>query len=87
MGVKISKRYSSYKSQPKVFKLVLNFPSSGPNKTTFVIFKILSFRFLTIYFRKFQFTIVAYGEIKNLHHLEKPAIVDQNGVKFWTRGQ
>ncbi len=26
MGAKISKRYSSYKSQPKVLKLVLNFP-------------------------------------------------------------
>ncbi len=26
MVLKISKRYSSYKSQPKVFKLVLNFP-------------------------------------------------------------
>ncbi len=32
MGVKISKRYSSYKSQPKVLKLVLNFPPNGPHK-------------------------------------------------------
>ena len=34
MGVKISKRYSSYKSQPKVFKFVLNFPPNGPHQTT-----------------------------------------------------
>ena len=31
MGAKISKRYSSYKSQPKVLKLVLNFPPNGPH--------------------------------------------------------
>ncbi len=41
MGAKISKRYSSYKSQPKVLKLFLNFLSNGPNKTTFGIFEIL----------------------------------------------
>ncbi len=32
MGVKMSKHYSSYKSQPEVFKLVLNFPPNGPHK-------------------------------------------------------
>ena len=37
MGAKISKRYSSYKSKPKVFKLFLNFPANGPHKTTFGI--------------------------------------------------
>ena len=31
MGAKISKRSSSYKSQPKVFKLFLNFLPNGPN--------------------------------------------------------
>ncbi len=36
MGAKISKRYS-YKSQPKVFKLFLNFLPNGPHKTTFEI--------------------------------------------------
>ncbi len=40
MGVKISKRYSSYKSQPKVFKLLLNFLPSCPNKTTLGILEI-----------------------------------------------
>ncbi len=35
MGAKISKRYSSYKSQPKVFKRILNFLPNGPHKTTF----------------------------------------------------
>ena len=43
MGMKIiSKRYS-YKSQPKAFKLFLNFLPNGLHKTTFGIFKILSF--------------------------------------------
>ncbi len=32
MGVKISKRYSSSKSQPNVFKLFLNFLPNGPHK-------------------------------------------------------
>ncbi len=41
MGVKISKRYSSYKSHPKVFKLFLNFLPNDPHKTTFGIFEIL----------------------------------------------
>ena len=31
MGVQISKCYSSYKSQPNVYKLVLNFPPNGPS--------------------------------------------------------
>ncbi len=43
MGAKIAKGYSSNKSQPKAFKLFLNFLSSGPHKTTFGIFEILSF--------------------------------------------
>ena len=42
MGVKISKRYSSYKSQPKVFKLLVNFPLNGPHKTEFGNFEMLS---------------------------------------------
>ena len=71
MGAKISKRYSSYKWQSKVLKLVLNFPPNGRHKTPLGIFEILSFRFLTIFFFKnFKFTIVAYGEIKNLNYLE-----------------
>ena len=40
MGVKISKRYSSHKSQPKVFNLVLNFLHNVPHKTKFGIFEI-----------------------------------------------
>ncbi len=43
MGVKISKRYSSYKSQPKVFKVLLNFLRNGPHKTMFGIFESLKF--------------------------------------------
>ena len=70
MGVKISKRFSSYKSQPKVFKVALHFPVNGSHKITLGIFEILSFRFLTIFFENFKFTIVAYGEIKSLNYLE-----------------
>ena len=70
-GVKISKRYSSYKSQPNVWNLSWIFlPSNSPHKTTFAIFEILSFLFLTIFFKNSKFTIVAYGEIKNLNYLE-----------------
>ncbi len=39
MGAKISKRYSPYKSQPKVSKLFLNFLRKGPHKTTLVFLK------------------------------------------------
>ncbi len=39
IGAKISKRYSSYKSQPKGFKLSLNFLPNGPHNTTFGIFE------------------------------------------------
>ncbi len=51
MGVKISKRYF-YKSQPKIFKLVLEFPPNGPHKTTLGIFDILSFWLLMIFVSK-----------------------------------
>ncbi len=50
MGAKISKRYSSYKSQPKAFKLFLNFLLNGPHKTAFGIFKILKIEILMIFF-------------------------------------
>ncbi len=43
MGVKILKGYFSYKSQPKLLKLVLNFPPNGPHKIRFGIFEIWSF--------------------------------------------
>ncbi len=51
MGAKISKRYSSYKSQPNVFKLFLNFPPHGPHKSTFGIFEILKIEILMNFFR------------------------------------
>ncbi len=47
MGAKIPKRYSSYKSQPKVFKLFLNFLPNGHHKTTFGIFENLKIEILT----------------------------------------
>ncbi len=49
MGANISKRYSSYKSQPKGFKLFLNFLPNGPHKTTFGIFEILKIEILMIF--------------------------------------
>ncbi len=39
MGAIISKRYSSYKSQPKVFKPFLDFLPNGPHKTMFGVFE------------------------------------------------
>ncbi len=47
MGANISKRYYSYKSQSKVFKLFLNFLPNGPHKTVFGIFEILKIEILT----------------------------------------
>ncbi len=38
-GAKISKGWSSYKLQPKVFKLVMNFPPNSPHKTTLGYFE------------------------------------------------
>ncbi len=85
MRVKISKSYSSYKSQPKAFKFFLNFLPNGPHKTTFVVFEMV-LRFLMIYFRKFQ--IKHCSILRNQKHQlsVKRAIVHQNGVKFGTRG-
>ncbi len=51
MGAKISKRYSSYKLQPKVFKLFLNCLPNGPHKTTFGIFEILKIEILINFIR------------------------------------
>ncbi len=43
----MSKCYSSYKSQPKDFKLFLNFLHNGLHKTAFGIFEILKIDILT----------------------------------------
>ena len=43
MGAKILKHYSSNKSQPNVFNLVLNFPPNDCHTTTLAVFEILSF--------------------------------------------
>ena len=77
MGAKISKRYSvSYKSQPKVFILALNFPPNGPHKT-FGIFQIFSFRFLTIFFPKFQIYYCSPGRNQKPLLSGKQATVEQ----------
>ena len=51
MGAKISKSYSSYKSQPKDF---VNFLLNDPHKSTFGILKILKLKFLTIFVFPFR---------------------------------
>ncbi len=45
MGVNISQRYCSWKSQPNFFELLLNFPSNGPHNITVGMFEILTFPF------------------------------------------
>ncbi len=50
-GSQISKRYSSHKSQPNVFKLFLNFLSNGPHKTTLWIFEIWKIEILPNFIR------------------------------------
>ena len=45
------KRYSSFKSRPKVLKLLLNFLPNGPHKTTFGIFEILKMEILMNFIR------------------------------------
>ncbi len=54
MGAKISEHYSSYKSQPKVLKLSLNFLANGPHKTAFGIFEILKIEILTNFNEHFE---------------------------------
>ncbi len=79
MGVKFLERYSCYKSQTKVFKLVLNVPPNGPHKTTLGILGIFESPI-------FQFTIIPYRESKKAQISGKRVIVGQTGVKFGTHG-
>ncbi len=57
MGAKITKRFSSYKSETNVLKLVLNFSPNGPHKTTFGVFEI--FFFWVSDFYRFFFSKIA----------------------------
>ncbi len=70
----------------KSFETCPEFPPNGPHKITLGIFKILSFRFLTIYFRKFQIHHCSLWWSQKLQLSGKQAIIEQNGVKFGTRG-
>ena len=55
----------------KSFQTFPEFSPNGSHKTLFGIFGILSHQFVMIFFfENFEFTIVAYGEIKNLNYLE-----------------
>ena len=67
MGAKTSKRHSSLKSPLNLFKLSLNFLLSFPHKSTVLDFR--NFKFPT-FSDFFNFTVVPYGETKNLNYLE-----------------
>ncbi len=67
IGAQTSKRYSSLKSLLNHFNLFLNFLLSGSHKSTVLDF--WNFEFL-IFKNFFNFTIVPYGETKNLNYLE-----------------
>ena len=54
----------------KNLKPVLDFPPNGLHKTALGVFEFLNFRILIILFQNFKFTIIAYGEMKNLNYLE-----------------
>ncbi len=60
--------------------------SSGPHKPTFGIFEILSLRFFTIFFRKFQIHHCSLWRNQKPQLSGERVIVEQNGVKFGTRG-
>ncbi len=77
MGGKISKRYS-YKSQPKAFKLFLNFLPNDPHRTTFGIFEILKIEILTIFFQKFQINHCTLWRNQKAQLSGKRVILEQN---------
>ncbi len=65
MGVKLSKFYFAYKSQPKVFKVVLNEFSSQRSSQNYIW--DWKFEFVIVndhLFENFKSTISAYGKIK-----------------------
>ena len=66
-GAKTSKRHYSLKSLLNLFNLFLNFLLSCPHKSVF--FNFWNFKF-PIFNEFFYFTIVPYGETKNLNYLE-----------------
>ena len=67
MGAKTSKHYSSLKSPLNLFYLLRNFLLSCPHKSTVLDF--CNFK-LPIFNEFLNFTIVPYGETKNLNYLE-----------------
>ncbi len=78
MEVKISKSYSSYKSQLKVFTF-LNFPPNSPHQTTF------EFQIFSDFFRTFQFLpCTIYGETKFLSYMGKGQLCSKPDWNLWT---
>ncbi len=65
MGANTAKRYSSYKSQPKVLKLFLNFLSNG-SQNNLEIFLNCEFPIVNDFSDNFKIT----AEAKSLNYLE-----------------
>ncbi len=70
MGVKISKRYNSYKLQPKVFKLLLILLPKIDTELSWGFLKFLVSDFERFFFQNFKLTIGWYGKNK-----KKPLII------------
>ena len=71
--MKICKFYS-FKSQPKAFKLVLNFLPNGPHKTTLE------------FFSKFSNSLLYPMEKSKTSIIWKTNVIEQKGVNFGTQG-
>ena len=82
MAGKTSKPYSSLKSLLNPFKLFLNFLLSCPHKSAVLDFWNFEFPIFNDFF---NFTIVPYGETKNLNYLKR-ATIERYGVNFGPRG-
>ena len=82
MGTKNSKHFS-HKSQPKVFKLSLNFLPYSLHKASFGILKILSL--MNFVFRKFQIHNFMLWRNKKPQLSGRRVLVERNGVKFGIR--
>ncbi len=75
MGAQISKRYSSNKSQPNAFKLVLNFVPNGPHKIAFGIFEISKIEILTIFLALLDY-------VRRAHEIEIcPSVIRRPSVR------
>ena len=72
---------SSYKSHPKVLKLVLNLPSNGPHKTMFGVFESLSLRFSKNVLQKFEIYHCSLWRKQKPQLSGNRAIIEQNIIQ------